>query len=568
MNLLIPALVIVPAAAAVVLACLRRRPHLVRWGALAGAAAALAVSIALAAGFAGLPSGVRDAHAPVQPRLEWRQTWFELERGVSVRDYDSESRATLGNAGSAIGELDGAQTFRFEFYLGVDGISLCLVLLTTLLTLSAVLVSWEAVRHRPAAFYACLLALEAGLLGAFCAFDLVLFYAFFEFTLVPLFLLIGLWGGSERRRAAIRFFLYTLAGSLATLVGLVALVLQAAQNGLTSLSIPEMARVLAAHPLPPESQAWLFLLLAAGFLVKIPVFPFHTWLPLAHVEAPTAGSVMLAGALLKLGTYGLLRLAVPMLPDACLTLGVPLLSVLAVIGVVYGALCAVVQNDMKRLVAYSSISHLGVCVLGMFALNSEGISGSVLLMVNHGLSTGALFLLVGMIYERYHTRQLDELGGLAARLPLLSCAMVFVCLSSMGLPGLNGFVGEFLSLGGMFKVHPLYAALGGTGIVLGAWYLLSLLERAFFGRSPKAADHAHPPHRDLRLREFAALAPILALCLGIGLYPQPLLDTIRPDIEPLARLYDGQGEVPQRTGGLVQQTADTDGFPSPAESLK
>jgi NADH-quinone oxidoreductase subunit M len=465
-------------------------------------------------------------------------------RGAPGGHQNVESRAASVDRQVAPAGPNETTNFRLEFNLGLDGISLSLVLLTTLLTLSAVLVSWDSIRQRPAAYYACLLALEAGLLGAFCAFDVILFYAFFEFTLLPLFLLIGLWGGPERRRAAIRFFLYTLVGSLATLVGLVALVLCAARQGsLTSLSLSEIARVLAENPLPRETQWWLFLALAAGFLVKVPVFPFHTWLPLAHVEAPTAGSVMLAGALLKLGTYGLLRLGLTMLPDACLELGVPLLSILAAIGVVYGALCAVVQSDMKRLVAYSSISHLGVCVLGMFALNPEGLSGSVLVMVNHGLSTGALFLLVGMVYERCHTRNLDELGGLASHMPVLSCAMVFICLSSMGLPGLNGFVGELLSLGGMFKVHPLYAAIGGAAIVLGAWYLLSLLERGFF-RRPPATEHAGAPHDDLRPRELAALAPIMVLCLALGLYPQPLLETIRPDIEPVARLY-AQPRAPQ-----------------------
>ena len=561
MNLLIPALVIVPIVTAAVLTLLRRRPQLVRWGALAGAAAALGVSIALALDFAALPSDSRDSQAPVQPRLEWRHTWLEFERG----ERDAQRRAADVTADSVVATREPAG-FRLEFYLGVDGISLALVLLTTLLTFSAVLVSWDTVRERPAAYYACLLALEASLLGAFCAFDLVLFYAFFEFTLVPLFLLIGLWGGPQRRRAAIRFFLYTLVGSLATLVGMVALVLAAARQGdLTSASIPEMARVLTAAPLAADVQWWLFLALAAGFLIKVPVFPFHTWLPLAHVEAPTAGSVMLAGALLKLGTYGLLRVAVPMLPDACTQLGVPLLSILAVIGIVYGALCAIVQNDIKRLVAYSSISHLGVCVLGLFALNTEGISGSVLTMVNHGLSTGALFLLVGMVYDRYHTRQLRELGGLASRVPLLSCAMVFVCLSSMGLPGLNGFVGEFLSLGGMFKVHPLYAAIGGAGVVLGAWYLLGLLERAFFGRP--AAEHSPEPPRDLRPREIAALAPIMALCLAIGLFPQPLLDTIRPDVEPIARLYETRGEV-QPPAARLARTAATDEFATQREFSK
>jgi NADH-quinone oxidoreductase subunit M len=304
----------------------------------------------------------------------------------------------------------------------------------------------------------------------------------------------------------------------------------------TPCSIPDLASWLTANPLRPQTQVWLFLALSAGFMVKVPVIPLHTWLPLAHVEAPTAGSVMLAGVLLKLGTYGFLRLCLPMLPEACLAVGVPLLASLAVGGILYGSLCALAQRDIKKLVAYSSVAHLGFCLLGLFALNAEGISGGVLQMINHGLSTGALFLLVGMIYERYHTRQLDDLGGLAARLPLLATATVFISLSSIGLPGLNGFVGEILSLAGMFRRHPLYAAIGAVGLVLGAWYLLAMLQHAFFGPL-KEPDHGGKPVRDMNLREALALAPICALCLWIGLRPQPLVDIIRPDVEAIAALY-------------------------------
>jgi NADH-quinone oxidoreductase subunit M len=302
---------------------------------------------------------------------------------------------------------------------------------------------------------------------------------------------------------------------------------------------------------------WLFAAFALAFAIKVPVFPFHTWLPDAHVEAPTAGSVLLAGVLLKLGTYGFLRLCLPMLPDACLAVGLPLLASLAVGGIIYGSLCALAQRDIKKLVAYSSVAHLGFCLLGLFALNAEGITGGVLQMINHGLSTGALFLLVGMIYERYHTRQLDELGGLASRLPLLASAMVFISLSSIGLPGLNGFVSEILSLAGMFRRHPLYAAIGAVGLVLGAWYLLSMLQHAFFGplKEPRAesgeqgaesSEHSSEPGRprprsqpvrDMNLREALALAPICVLCLWIGLRPQPLVDIIRPDVEAVAALY-------------------------------
>jgi NADH-quinone oxidoreductase subunit M len=297
-------------------------------------------------------------------------------------------------------------------------------------------------------------------------------------------------------------------------------------------------------------QIPLFLAISAGFLVKVPLFPFHTWLPLAHVEAPTAGSVLLAGVLLKLGTYGFLRLCLPMFPDACAIQGVPLIAILSVIGIIYGSLCALAQNDIKKLVAYSSVAHLGFCMLGLFALNAEGISGGVLQMINHGLSTGALFCIVGMFYERYHTRLLSDLGGLANRLPRLAVAMVFITFASIGLPGLNGFVGEVLCLIGMFGSNstvvpgPLYGALGALGVVLGAWYMLGMLQKAFFGplKEPHGVGHDEPLY-DMTPRETLAIAPLALLCLWIGLFPQPLLELIRPDVEALARNYRNRAVV-------------------------
>jgi NADH-quinone oxidoreductase subunit M len=472
-----------------------------------------------------------------------------------VRNSPVEPRYSVGyhwfTYGAAADASPGGQPLQFSFLLGVDGISLALILLTTILTVSCVLISWESIRERAAGFYACLLLLEAGLVGVFCAFDLVLFYVFFEFTLVPLFFLIGIWGGPQRRYAAIKFFLYTLVGSLVTLLGLIALVLTATSGGLqTPSSIPALAVWLTENPLSQTWQIALFLAIAVGFMVKVPVFPLHTWLPLAHVEAPTAGSVMLAGVLLKLGTYGFLRLCLPMFPDACRAVGVPLMAILAVIGIIYGSLCALAQRDIKKLVAYSSVAHLGFCMLGLFALNSAGMAGGVLQMINHGLSTGALFLLVGMIYDRYHTRQLDDLGGLAARLPLLACTMVFIAMSSIGLPGLNGFVGEVLSLAGMFRRHPMYAVLGTSGVVLGAWYLLSMIQKAFFGPLREPAHEGHAVH-DMNWREITALAPICALCLWIGVMPQPLLNTIRPDIDAVVELY----ETPPQTETRVASDA-------------
>jgi NADH-quinone oxidoreductase subunit M len=446
-----------------------------------------------------------------------------------------------------------------RFFVGVDGLSLWLVALTAILTLSSVLVSRQAIRERAAEFYAWLLLLETGMLGVFMAFDIILFYVFFELTLVPLFFLIGIWGGPQRRYAARKFFIYTLAGSLITLLGVLAIVIACFRDaGISRMtfSIPELValvndRLSYLRQNPSEFAAdlrgwrslelWVFLALAAGFAIKVPLFPLHTWLPLAHVEAPTAGSVLLAGVLLKLGVYGFLRLAIPLAPDAAVALGVPLLGTLAAIGVVYGALCAVAQDDIKKLVAYSSVSHMGVCMLGIVSLNPTGLAGGFLEMINHGLSTGALFLIVGMLYERYHTRRFADYGGLGAELKVLASLSVFFAMSSAGLPGLNGFVSEVLSLFGIFEYQwsrgqwPLLAVIGASGMVLGAWYLLTMVGRIFFGhqRSP-AGPGVHAPARDLNGSELAALLPIAALCLWLGVAPQPVLNSARPELRLIA----------------------------------
>jgi NADH-quinone oxidoreductase subunit M len=437
-----------------------------------------------------------------------------------------------------------------QFYIGLDGLNVWLVMLTAALTPPAVLVSWTYIKERVNEFYAWLLILQTAMMGIFMSFDIVLFYVFFELSLIPLFFLIGIWGGPERRHAAGKFFIYTLTGSLITLLGVIALVLacQTRNNGQVTFSIPQLVQLVHTGPIIDTTlQFWVFLALMAGFAIKVPLVPFHTWLPLAHVEAPTAGSVDLAGVLLKVGAYGFLRLCVPLAPDTSLTLGLPLVSTLAVIGIVYGSLCAYAQEDIKRLVAYSSVSHLGLCMLGMFALNSAGVSGSIMQMINHGLSTGGLFLLVGMLYERYHTRLMGDFGGMSTRLPLLGAAMVFICLTSVGLPGLNGFIGEALCLFGVFQqelVHnetPIYGIIGALGMFLGAWYLLTMVQRVFFGtlKEPPLPSHdKHHPIGDLNFREVLTIVPVFVFCVAIGVYPQPVLDAMRPDVGVIEAIAD------------------------------
>ncbi len=565
--MLLLSIILLPLLAAVLLALLGGGRSVARWFALLAAIGTLLLSLGIGAKL----NSIRDhknadasqvsIDGPIQPRLEWRRTWMTLGN-LAQQEKILFDRGNSADGKAIERDADGKLIFpeseplpepewrtittpiRLEFYLGADGISALMLALTAILTVSAVLISWESIQERATEFYICLLVLEAGMLGAFVAFDLILFYVFFEFTLIPLFFLVGIWGGVQRQFAAYRFFIYTLAGSMITLVGLVALVVKVLQEGLTAtpFSIPDIAAALQNHPLSDSWQIGLLLALSAGFCIKVPLFPFHTWLPLAHTEAPTAGSVLLAGVLLKLGTYGFLRICLPLLPLAVAGFGVPVFATMAVIGIVYGALGALAQSDIKKLVAYSSVSHLGFCMLGMFALNSEGITGAVMQMVNHGLSTGALFLLVGMVYDRYHTRELSELGGLATRLPLLSVCMVFICLASAGLPGLNGFVGELLSLIGMYKANPIYSAIGATGVVLGAWYLLDMLRRGFFGPLKEPAS-THGPVSDINVRELLAVVPLMGLCLWIGVYPKPILDSIESDVSNVVQLYRSQPAI-------------------------
>ena len=468
------------------------------------------------------------------------------------------------------GDTGGQVDIRFS--LGLDGLSLWLFGLTSLLTILAIAVSWKAIDRYCRAYYALLLILQTGMMGVFCARDIILFYVFFEATLIPLFFLIGIWGSSERRYAAIKFFLFTLAGSVLTFLGLLAVVWwNYEQSALMTFSISELATGLVKHPMPVPLQLLVFVALFAGFAIKVPLFPLHTWLPLAHVEAPTAGSVLLAGVLLKIGTYGFVRLSLPFLPDATV-ICMPWMLGLATAGIIYGALVALAQSDIKRLIAYSSVSHMGFCMLGIFALNRTGLDGGVLQMINHGLSTGGLFALVGMLYERYHTREIKAYGGMARRLPILSFFMLLMTLSSIGLPGMNGFAGEILLLIGMFQrawaqavigpviVYRVISVLAVFGVVLGAWYMLWLFQRVFFGplREPDVEHHGveEEPIRDLSSREIASLLPVVVLIFWIGLQPSFFLERMRPTLD---RLTDGvmataDNETRDRVDELISQS--------------
>ncbi len=411
-----------------------------------------------------------------------------------------------------------------QYHLGVDGISALLALLTTLTTVIALLASWTSVDKRSKEFFALLLALEAGMLGTFFALDLLLFYVFWEAMLIPMYLLIGVWGGQRRIYAAVKFFLFTMAGSVLMLVALLALFfLHREATGIASFDL----NTLLMLPLEPAKQWWMFLAFAFAFAIKVPMFPFHTWLPDAHVEAPTAGSVILAAVLLKMGTYGFLRFAMPLFPNA-LVVATPWIAGLAIVGIIYGALVALVQPDMKKLVAYSSVSHMGVCMLGLMAMNSQGLAGSMMTMLSHGVSTGALFLLVGMIYERRHTRRIADFGGLWKVIPVFSVTLLIVTLSSIGLPGTNGFVGEFLVLLGAFRHNVWWAVFAATGVVLSACYMLWMYQRVVFGETTHEENRTL---RDLSLRERIVMAPLLFLIFWMGVAPQPFLDRMQPALE-------------------------------------
>jgi NADH-quinone oxidoreductase subunit M len=449
------------------------------------------------------------------------------------------------------------------YSLGVDGISLWLVLLTTLLTPVVLLASWNTIKKHPKEYVISFLIMEAAMIGVFLATDLILFYVFFELTLLPMYLIIGVWGGKNRIYAAIKFFLFTIAGSLLMLFGIIYLGFRNAHaTGEWSFAIQDLYGV----GLPATAQSLLFFAFALAFAIKVPLFPLHTWLPDAHVEAPTGGSIILAGVMLKMGTYGFLRLVLPYFPGSSIRYA-PLLITLSVIGIIYGALVAWVQPDMKKLVAYSSVSHLGFCVLGIFAMNQTAIEGSILQMVNHGLSTGALFLLVGVIYERRHTRMLADYGGIARTMPVYATLFIIAMLSSVGLPGLNGFIGEFLILSGSFQTHPIATTIAASGVILAAIYLLWLIQRVFFGPITIEENRAIP---EIAWNEIAALVPLIVLMVWIGVYPNTFLKKMEPSVKQLlaqvksedGRVMTAQRVIPSAARDPLDRAPEGDSSPS------
>lgn len=429
------------------------------------------------------------------------------------------------------------QSYGISYKLGIDGISLFLVLLTTFLTILCMLCSWTAITFRVKEFMISFLFLETGMIGALVALDLVLFYVFWEVMLIPMYLLIGVWGDPKRRiYAAVKFFLFTMAGSVLMLVAILALYfLNQKATGVSTFDVLELYK----SGLPVGTQYWLFGAFALAFAIKVPMFPFHTWLPDAHTEAPTAGSVILAGVLLKMGTYGFIRFAIPLFPKAAFDL-LPLVSILAIIGIIYGALVSMMQPDLKRLVAFSSVSHLGYVMLGMFAFNMQGIQGSIYQMLNHGISTGSLFLIVGMIYERRHTRLIADFGGLSKVMPIYAVFFMIVTLSSIGLPGTNGFVGEFLILLGAFQSNVVYGVLAATGVILGAAYMLWMFQRVMFGKITRPENEKL---KDLNAREISILVPMVIIIFLMGIYPKLFFSKMDASVEKFIKDFRGRVEM-------------------------
>ncbi len=415
-----------------------------------------------------------------------------------------------------------------SYSLGVDGISVLFVLLSSLLTILCVLVSWNEINKKIKEFYICLLLTHSAMIGVFMSLDIFLFYIFWEAMLIPMYLIIGVWGGPRRIYAAIKFFLYTFIGSLLMLVGIIILYLHTGTSDILKLT---------QFSYPYKMQIWLFLAFLAAFAVKVPMWPVHTWLPDAHTEAPTAGSVILAGILIKMGAYGLLRFNIPMFPEATLALK-PLMLILSVIAIIYGALICLVQIDLKRLIAYSSVSHMGLVTLGIFALNHQGIQGGILQMINHGIITGALFLCVGIVYQRSHTREIAKYGGVASIMPIYSAFFMVFLLASIGLPGTNGFVGEFLILLGAFKIWKLMSALAATALVIGAAYMLWLYQRVFFEKTTPYIDQHIRGYGDLNSREIVTLLPLIIVVFWIGFYPTDILSFMDLSVKELLNHFN------------------------------
>jgi NADH-quinone oxidoreductase subunit M len=488
---------LVPLAGAILLLLVpnadRRRDGLIRWLALAVSAVSFAVTLAIWASF--------DA-ASAEFQLVERRAWIPA--------------------------------FGIDYYVGVDGISLLLVVLTGFLTPIALLSSWEGVERKVKEFSVFILALHAAMVGVFISLDLFLFYVFWDAMLVPMYFLIGIWGYDQRVYAAIKFMLYTMAGSVLMLVAILGLAyIHSEATGSYSFDLLKLLTLEIA----PQTQVWFFLAFTVAFAIKVPLFPFHTWLPDAHVQAPTAGSVILAGVLLKMGTYGLVRFAFPLFPQAAAEFA-PWIALLAVIGIIYGALVAMVQPDMKKLVAYSSVSHLGFVVLGICAMNVQGLQGAIYQMLAHGVSTGGLFLIVGMLSDRRHTRLISEFGGLKQVMPRLTAAFLIITLASIGLPGLNGFIGEFLIMLGAFRWDPRYVVGAGIGVILSAVYMLWMFQRVFYGTVTNPHNAEQP---DLRPREWAGVLPLCAVALVMGIFPMLFLRPMEPAVERLVeRLQSAQ----------------------------
>jgi len=463
--------------------------------------------------------------------------FFVLEFIVSLGLWWSYNPTDTGWQASI--DMAWIPTWGVRFTLGVDGIALMMVLLTTFIMPLSVLGSWTSIRTKVRSYYALLLILTTGMLGVFLARDLFLFYVMWEVMLVPMYFIIGIWGGERRIYASLKFFIYTMLPSLLMLVAIIYLGLHVR----TAAGTPDFSydSLLAVSNIPQRTALWLFAAFFLAFAVKVPMFPFHTWLPDAHVEAPTAGSVILAGIMLKMGTFGFLRFALPLFPGAAMNPTIRMIIlILAVIGIIYGALVAMVQPDFKKLVAYSSVSHLGFVMLGIFALTLQSVQGALMVMINHGISTGALFLLVGMIYERRHSRLIESYGGIARVVPLFAAMLTFVSLSSIGLPGTNGFVGEFLVLVGSFKTYPMLTVIATTGVIFAAAYLLWALQRILFNPLDKV-ENAHLP--DLNKREMAILIPIVAAIIWLGIYPAPVLRRMEGSSQLLISRVSGRTEL-------------------------